>query len=262
MKVVILAGGFGTRLSEETKVKPKPMVEIGDMPILWHIMKIYSSYGFNEFIICLGYKGHIIKEYFSQYMLKHADVTFDMSNDSYQLNVHRNKVEPWKVTLVETGDNSMTGGRVGRVKPYLNGEAFMLTYGDGVSDVDIAQLVKFHQQHGKMVTLTAVQPEGRFGALDITDTNSINNFMEKPQGDGNWINAGFFVLEPEVFDYISGDSCVFETDVLPKLAQDQQLMAFKHQGFWKPMDTIHDRNKLEEMWSKGNPPWRKWSSHG
>lgn len=262
MKVVILAGGFGTRISEETKIKPKQMVEIGDMPILWHIMKIYSAYGFNEFVICLGYKGHMIKDFFAQYMLKKADVTFDLSGDSSKYEIHRKNVEPWKVTLVETGAKSMTGGRVARVKPYLNNETFMLTYGDGLSDVNIKKLVEFHRSHGKWATLTAVQPDGRFGSLQINRSNQINSFIEKPQGDGNWINGGFFVLEPQVLDYIDQDSCVFETDVLPKLSGDEQLMAYKHQNFWKPMDTLHDRNTLESLWKTGNPPWRKWGNDG
>lgn len=261
MKVVILAGGYGTRLSEETKVKPKPMVEIGGMPILWHIMKIYSFYGFNEFVICLGYKGHIIKDFFATYLMNHSDITFDLTEDKDQLVIHRKHVEPWKVTLVETGEHSMTGGRVARVKPYLNDQSFMLTYGDGLSDVNIEQLVKFHKQHKKAATLTAVQPEGRFGAINISSIDQIQTFEEKPQGDGNWINGGFFVLEPSVLDYISNDTCVFETDVLPRLAEDQKLMAFKHDGFWKPMDTLNDRNKLQALWEKGSPPWRKWSEN-
>ncbi|ARK29742.1 glucose-1-phosphate cytidylyltransferase [Halalkalibacter krulwichiae] len=260
MKVVILAGGYGTRLSEETKVKPKPMVEIGGMPILWHIMKIYSSYGYRDFVICLGYKGHAIKEFFTQYMLKTADVTINLSDN--QMIIHNKKVEPWKVTLVETGVESMTGGRVARIKPYLDNETFMLTYGDGLSDVNVNKLVAFHKSHGKTATLTAVQPDGRFGSLEIDPINKIRKFEEKPQGDGNWINGGFFVLEPEVFRHIPSDSTVFETDVLPSLAEQDELMAFKHQGFWKPMDTIHDRNTLEELWTKGNPPWRKWKKDG
>ncbi|MFC5464985.1 glucose-1-phosphate cytidylyltransferase [Lederbergia graminis] len=259
MKVVILAGGLGTRISEETKIKPKPMVEIGGMPILWHIMKIYSSYGYNEFIICLGYKGNVIKEFFSQYMLQKSDVTYNFTKETIEFTIHRNEVENWKVTLVETGEHSMTGGRVGRVKPYINDETFMLTYGDGLADIDIRMLVNSHKQHGKYATLTAVQPEGRFGSLDISSTNEINKFIEKPQGDGHWINGGFFVLEPEVFEYIEGDDSVFETDVLPKLAEENQLMSFKHQGFWKPMDTLRDRNQLDELWNTGNPPWKKWS---
>ncbi|GAE33085.1 glucose-1-phosphate cytidylyltransferase [Halalkalibacter akibai] len=259
MKVVILAGGFGTRLSEETRLKPKPMVEIGDMPILWHIMKIYSTYGFNEFVICLGYKGHMIKEFFSQYLIKKADVTFDLKEEN-EMEIHRKNVEPWKVTLVETGPDSMTGGRLLRVKPYLNNETFMLTYGDGLSNVKISDLVRFHKSHGKLATLTAVQPDGRFGSLDIAKEMNIRRFQEKPQGDGHWVNGGFFVLEPAVLDYLTGDACVFETDALPKLAEDQQLMAYKHQGFWKPMDTLNDRNKLEELWKQGNPPWRMWSN--
>ncbi len=261
MKVVILAGGYGTRLSEETKVKPKPLVEIGDMPILWHIMKIYSTYGYNDFVICLGYKGYMIKEFFKDYLLKKADVTFDFSGDQEQIRIHKENIEPWKVTLVETGEKSMTGGRLARVKPYLNNDTFMLTYGDGLSDVNIAKLVKFHKNHGKWATLTAVQPEGRFGSLDLTSENQINKFIEKPRGDGNWINGGFFVLEPNVFDYIHGDASVFETDVLPKLARDQQLMAYKHHQFWKPMDTLNDRNNLEKLWKDGNPPWKKWTNH-
>lgn len=261
MKVVILAGGYGSRLSEETKVKPKPMVEVGGMPILWHIMKIYSTHGFNEFVICLGYRGHVIKEFFSRYLLNQSDVTFQYYEDSYHLEFHTKNIEPWKVTLVDTGTHSMTGGRLGRIRSYLNDETFMLTYGDGVSDVDISQLVEFHKKHRKWATLTAVQPTGRFGSLDITSNNTVNKFVEKPHGDGGWINGGFFVLEPKVFDYILDDSCVFETDTLSELAGINQLMAFHHQGFWKPMDTVHDRNELEGLWETGNAPWKKWVSH-
>ncbi|MFP7298720.1 glucose-1-phosphate cytidylyltransferase [Neobacillus niacini] len=258
MKVVILAGGFGTRLSEETILKPKPLVEIGNMPILWHIMKIYSSYGFNEFIICLGYKGRMIKEYFMNYSLSQADVTIDLSKETQSFVIEKNFIEPWKITFVETGLETMTGGRVKRIQPYIGNQTFMLTYGDGLSNVDILALVEFHKSHRKMATLTAVQPEGRFGSLEIDANNTINNFIEKPQGDGNWVNGGFFVLEPSVFDYIDGDQSVFETDVLPKIAKGNQLVAHKHRGFWKPMDSLNDRKQLESLWNTGNPPWKVW----
>ncbi|WML39504.1 glucose-1-phosphate cytidylyltransferase [Neobacillus sp. OS1-2] len=258
MKIVILAGGFGTRLSEETLKKPKPLVEIGSMPILWHIMKIYSSYGFNDFIICLGYKGQMIKEYFMEYTLNQADVTIDLSNESKSFEIKRKNIEPWKITLVETGLDTMTGGRVKRIQPYIEDQTFMLTYGDGLSNVNILELLEFHKLHGKMATVTAVQPEGRFGSLAISENNTIKEFIEKPQGDGNWINGGFFVLEPAVFHFISGDSSVFETDVLPKVAGEQQLVAYKHHGFWKPMDSLNDRNQLDNLWKTGNPPWKVW----
>lgn len=255
MKVVILAGGFGTRLSEETEIKPKPMVEIGGKPILWHIMKIYSVYGFNDFIICLGYKGYVIKEYFANYFLHMSDITIDLKNN--QIEVHNVKVEPWKVTLVDTGLNTMTGGRIKRIKDYIGNETFMLTYGDGVGNLNIKELLDFHKKHGKYATLTAVQPSGRFGALDLEDIQ-VKAFKEKPRGDGAWINGGFFVLEPQIFEYIEGDETIWEKDPLENLAKDEQLMAYKHTGFWKPMDTLRDKRELEVLWQSGNPPWKVW----
>lgn len=256
MKAVILAGGLGTRISEETTTKPKPMVEIGGKPILWHIMKMYSSHGINEFIICLGFKGYVIKEYFANYFLHSSDVTFDIANN--KMEVHQNTSEPWKVTLVDTGDASMTGGRVKRIAPYIQeGETFCLTYGDGVGDIDIKSLVKFHKGHGKDATLTATQPPGRFGSL-VLNENQITNFIEKPQGDGSWINGGFFVLNSNVFKYIENDLTIWEKDPLENLAKDGKLMAFKHHGFWQPMDTLRDKNYLEELWNKNKAPWRTW----
>ncbi|WP_298439789.1 glucose-1-phosphate cytidylyltransferase [Geobacter sp.] len=256
MKVVILAGGLGTRLSEETVVRPKPMVEIGGKPILWHIMKIYSHFGYNDFVICLGFKGYMIKEYFSNYFLHMSDVTFDMRNNTME--VHQQYAEPWKVTLVDTGADSMTGGRVKRVAPYVGNETFMLTYGDGVADVDIAELVRFHKAHGCQATVTSAQPSGRFGALDIRERGRVASFQEKPAGDGAWINGGFFVLEPSVFDRIAGDSTVFEKEPLEGLARDRELHAYKHDGFWQPMDTLRDKNHLEELWNNGRAPWKMW----
>ncbi len=257
MKVVILAGGFGSRISEESHLKPKPMIEIGGRPILWHIMKIYSSYGFNDFVICLGYKGYCIKEYFAHYFLHEADVTFDfrMHNEQY---IHHTHAEPWKVTLVNTGLETMTGGRVKRIQQYIGNDPFMLTYGDGVSNVDISALVNHHKSHGRIATITSVQPLGRFGALDITDNNKVRGFQEKPQGDGGWINGGFFVLQPEVFNYIDGDSTIFERDPLESLAKKDELVAYKHHGFWQPMDTMRDRDQLEALWSRGQAPWKLW----
>ena len=255
MKVVILAGGLGTRLSEETSLRPKPMAEIGDKPILWHIMKIYSHYGFNEFIICLGYKGYMIKEYFSNYFLHNCDVTFDMRTN--EMCVHENVNEPWKVTLVDTGSETMTGGRVKRIQHYVDGETFMLTYGDGVSDVDIAALVDFHATHGKTATLTAVQPLGRFGALDIVG-DDVLSFREKPLGDGDWINGGFMVFGPGIFDRIDGDEAVLEQEPLQSLARDGELAGFQHTGFWQPMDTLRDKTHLEKLWVSGEAPWRVW----
>jgi len=256
MKVVILAGGLGTRLSEETTVRPKPMAEIGDKPILWHIMKIYSHYGFNEFVVCLGYKGYMIKEYFSNYFLHNCDVTFDMRTN--EMCVHQNVNEPWKVTLVDTGADTLTGGRVKRIQPYIGNESFMLTYGDGVADVDINALVEFHRASGRTVTLTAVQPLGRFGALDLADTDAVESFREKPIGDGDWINGGFFVMGPEVFDRIEGDDTILERAPLESLAEEGQLGAFKHRGFWQPMDTLRDKRHLEELWGSGAAPWKVW----
>lgn len=256
MKVVILAGGLGTRLSEETSVKPKPMVEIGGKPILWHIMKIYSHYGFNEFIICLGYKGYLIKEYFANYYLHQSDVTFDLSNNSTE--IHKNSAEPWKITLVDTGDDSMTGGRLKRIKEYVNKETFMLTYGDGVADVKIDELIKQHQSSKQIATVTASQPSGRFGALKINNDNNVTSFKEKPLGDGTWVNAGFFVLEPEVFNYLDNDMTIFENEPLQNLSHDNQLKAYYHNGFWMPMDKLSDKQDLEKLWQSGKAPWKIW----
>jgi glucose-1-phosphate cytidylyltransferase len=259
MKVVILAGGYGTRISEESHLKPKPMIEIGERPILWHIMKLYSNYGFNDFIICLGYKGFYIKEYFAHYFLHESDVTFDFRSGGDNLSVtHEHSAEPWKVTLVNTGLDTMTGGRVKRIQKYINNEPFMLTYGDGVSDVNLKELTDFHRKHGKLATVTSVQPAGRFGALDISDNQEVRGFHEKPKGDGTWINAGFFVLQPEIFDYIDDDSTIFEKEPLEQLAYDHTLMAYKHHGFWQPMDTLRDRNYLEDLWKTGRAPWKNW----
>lgn len=258
MKVVILAGGLGTRISEESHLKPKPMIEIGGNPILWHIMKTYTHYGFNEFIICLGYKGYIIKEYFADYFLHTSDITFDFANNN-QMIVHNNVAEPWKVTLVDTGYSTATGGRIKRVQDYIGDEPFMLTYGDGVSDVNIGELVKFHQQHKPIATMTAIQPGGRFGVLDIDHHGStINKFVEKAKEDGGWINGGFMVLEPRIFDYIEGDDTVFEKYPLELVAQIGKLQAFKHHGFWQCMDTQRDKWLLEDLWEKKKAPWKKW----
>lgn len=256
MKVVILAGGFGTRLSEETDLKPKPMVLIGGKPILWHIMKIYSKYGFNEFIICLGYKGYVIKEYFANYFLHMSNVTFDLAEN--RMEIHQNFAEPWKVTLVDTGAETMTGGRVKRIQPYVGDEPFLLTYGDGVADVDVTALLNFHRSHGRLVTVTAAQPTGRFGALNLDDRGGVLSFQEKPAGDGAWINGGFFVMESAVFDYIAGDATVLERDPLEALANDGQLVAYRHNGFWQPMDTLRDKQHLEDLWNQGKAPWKVW----
>jgi glucose-1-phosphate cytidylyltransferase len=257
MKAVILAGGYGTRISEETTVRPKPMVEIGGMPILWHIMKIYSTYGINEFIICCGYKGNMIKEYFANYFTLRSDVTFDIKNNNTK--IHHNNVEPWKVTLIDTGEKTMTGGRLKRVKEYIGDEAFCLTYGDGVSDVNISDLIDFHRSENLLATLTAVQPVGKFGVFDLhKNENKIAHFMEKPEGDGAWINGGFFVLEPEVLNYIDGDLISWERGPLSTLAKEGKLSAFKHEGFWQPMDTLRDKIYLEELWNSGKPPWKVW----
>jgi glucose-1-phosphate cytidylyltransferase len=256
MKAVILAGGFGSRISEETYLKPKPMVEVGGRPLLWHIMKIYSSYGVNDFIICCGYKGYVIKEYFSNYFLHMSDVTFDMSNN--HMRVHQKKAEPWRVTLVDTGEETMTGGRLKRVREYINDEeAFCFTYGDGLANVDIASLISFHMAHGKLATVTAVLPPGRFGALARVG-DSVRGFIEKPRGDGVWINGGFFVLSPKVIDYIPADSTSWEQEPMSKLAIENQLNAFEHSGFWQPMDTMREKNILEDLWASGNAPWKKW----
>lgn len=256
MKVVILAGGLGTRLSEETSLRPKPMVDIGDKPILWHIMKIYSSFGFNEFVICLGYKGYIVKEYFANYFIHQSDVTIDLSNNT--IDTHASKAEPWKITLVDTGKESMTGGRIKRIQKYVGNEPFLLTYGDGVGNVDINKLVAHHQQAKKMVTVTAVQPSGRFGALNLDDQDYVTAFLEKPKGDGAWINGGFFVCESEVFNHIAGDKTVWEKEPMENIAALGQMSAFKHEGFWKPMDTLRDKQELEQEWNSGNAPWKTW----
>ena len=257
MKVMLLAGGFGTRLSEETDIRPKPMVEIGGKPILWHIMKIYSTYGFNEFVVLLGYKGYYIKEYFANYFLHQSDVTIDMSNGSME--VHNNSSEPWKVTLIDTGLHAMTGARIKKAQKYIGNETFMLTYGDGVADIDIAKLVEFHKSHGKLLTMTSAQPDGRFGALNIDENNKVIEFKEKPKGDGSWINAGYFVCEPEVFEYIQDyDSVVFEQEPLKKLAKDGEIYTYKHDSFWMPMDTLRDKMKLNEMWDSNKALWKTW----
>lgn len=255
MKAVILAGGLGSRISEETVLRPKPMVEIGGKPILWHIMKIYSHYGIKDFIICLGYKGYIIKEYFANYFLHTSDVTFDMTAN--RMEVHQRFAEPWRVTLVDTGQDTLTGGRLKRVQPYLGDERFCFTYGDGVADVDIEALVAFHCNHGKAATLTAIQPPGRYGAVNL-DADQVQNFQEKPAGDNAWINGGFFVLEPTVFEYIAGDHTSWEGTPLARLAQEGQLMAYRHSGFWQAMDTLRDKNQLEELW-RSTPRWRVWA---
>ena len=255
MKVVILAGGFGTRISEETHLKPKPMIEIGGKPILWHIMKNYSFYGINEFVICCGYKGYMVKEYFANYFLHTSDVTFDMQNN--KMEVHQKFAEPWKVTLIDTGLETMTGGRLKKVKSFVDGETFCFTYGDGVSDVNISKLLEFHKNNKTIATVTAIQPPGRFGTLDIS-VNKITSFKEKPAGDGNWINGGFFVLEPSVFDYLEGDSTIWERTPLEKLAEEKQLAVYKHSGFWQPLDTLRDKNYLEKLWDSGSAPWKNW----
>ena len=255
MKAVILAGGFGTRISEETTLRPKPMIEIGGRPVLWHIMKSYSHHGINDFVICLGYKGFIIKEYFANYFLHMSDVTFDLRNN--QMHVHHKHAEPWKVTLVDTGDNTQTGGRLKRVADYLDDETFCFTYGDGLSDVDVTASIAFHGERGTLATVCAVQPPGRFGSLDI-DGHRITRFQEKPAGDGAWINGGFFVLEPGVLKYIAGDSSIWEREPMEALARDGQLSAFVHSGFWQPMDTLRDKMKLEDLWQSGAAPWKQW----
>jgi len=257
MKVVILAGGFGTRISEQSHLIPKPMIEIGERPILWHIMKYYSAFGHNDFIICCGYKQYVIKEFFADYYLHTSDVTFDFTAENKML-VHTNSSEPWRVTLVDTGLNTMTGGRIKRVSDYIGDETFMLTYGDGVADVDINDLLAFHKANDKIATVTAIQPGGKFGMLDINEDHQITHFMEKSREDGGWINGGFMVLEPEVMKYISGDDCVFERYPLEKLAEEQQLMAYRHEGFWQCMDTMRDKELLEKMWTEGNAPWKVW----
>lgn len=256
MKAVILAGGLGTRISEETHLKPKPMIEIGGKPILWHIMKLYSAHGINDFVVCCGYKGYVIKEYFANYFLHMSDVTFDMVNNEMQ--VHQRKAEPWRVTLVDTGEETLTGGRLKRVADYVKDEeAFCFTYGDGVADVNVSSLIDFHKTHGKLATVTAVQPPGRYGALNMQDS-LVKGFIEKPKGDGGWINGGFFVLSPECLKYIHGDQSSWEGEPLAKLALDDQLKAFEHAGFWQPMDTLREKNQLEDLWQTGNAPWKVW----
>jgi len=257
MKVLLLAGGFGTRLSEETDIRPKPMVEIGGKPILWHIMKIYSQYGFNEFVILLGYKGYYIKEYFANYFLHQSDITIDIKNN--KMEVLNNSSEPWKVTLLDTGLNSMTGYRIKKAQKLIGNEPFMLTYGDGVSDINLDELIEFHKSHGKAMTMTSTQPAGRFGALNIDSNDNVSKFLEKPKGDGNWVNAGFFICEPKVFDYI--DNCedrVFEQEPLQNLAIDGEIFTYKHHGFWKPMDSLKDKNDLNQLWKENKAPWKIW----
>jgi len=256
MKVIILAGGLGSRISEETHLKPKPMIEIGGMPILWHIMKTYSTYNINDFVICCGYKGYYVKEYFANYFLHMSDVTFDIKNNTME--VHRKAAEPWHVTLINTGENTMTGGRLKRVQEFVEkGDTFCFTYGDGLSNVDISKLINFHKSKNTIATVTAIQPPGRFGTLDVQG-DKIAKFIEKPSGDGNWINGGFFVLEPKVFDYLENDLTVWEKEPLEKLAREGQLSAYKHTGFWHPLDTLRDKNNLENLWNSGKAPWKNW----
>ncbi len=255
MKAIILAGGLGTRISEETAIRPKPMIEVGGKPVLWHIMKTYSAHGINDFVVCCGYKGYVIKEYFANYFLHMSDVTFDMRNN--KMEVHQQSAEPWRVTLVDTGENTMTGGRIKRVAEHIDDEDFCCTYGDGISDVNITELIKFHKQHGKLATLTATQPPGRFGALALSG-NDVLNFQEKPHGDGGWINGGFFVLSPKVFNYIAGDDTIWEREPMERLAKEGQIAAHFHSGFWQPMDTLRDKNHLEELWASGKAPWKSW----
>lgn len=255
MKAVILAGGLGTRISEETHLKPKPMVEIGGKPILWHVLKIYSAHGINDFVICAGYKGYVIKEYFANYFLHMSDVTFDMSKNVME--VHQRRSEPWRVTIVDTGEATMTGGRLKRVREYLGNESFCFTYGDGVSDVNITELLAFHQREGRLATLTGVQPPGRYGALELQGTG-VRSFQEKPVGDGGWINGGFFVLDPKVIDYVEGDATIWERQPMERLAKENQMSVFKHTGYWQPMDTLREKTHLEELWASGKAPWKTW----
>jgi glucose-1-phosphate cytidylyltransferase len=258
MKVVLLAGGFGTRLSEETDIKPKPMIEIGGKPILWHIMKTYSEYGYSEFLILLGYKGYLIKEYFANYFLHQSDVTIDLEFN--KMEILNNSSEPWKITLIDTGQKNMTGSRIKQAKKFIGNERFMLTYGDGVANINVKNLIKFHESHGKLITMTSAQPDARFGALEINQNNQVTKFKEKPKGDGSWINAGYFVCEPEVFEYISDeDEIVFEQEPLKNLANDGQLFTYKHSDFWMPMDTLRDKIKLNQMWQAGSAPWQIWN---
>jgi glucose-1-phosphate cytidylyltransferase len=256
MKVLILAGGFGSRLSEETDVRPKPMAEIGGKPILWHIMKIYSHYGFNDFVVLLGYKGYQIKEYFFNYYLHQSNVTIDLRTN--KMDVHASSTEPWKITLLETGINTMTGGRIKRAKDFIGNDPFLLTYGDGVSNIDILKTIQFHKEHGKLITMTSVQPEGRFGALVLDNADRVTSFMEKPKGDNSWINGGFFVCQPEVLNYIEGDDTIFEREPLERMAQEGQLFTYKHAGFWKCMDTLRDKIQLNQLWNEESPKWKLW----
>lgn len=257
MKVVILAGGFGTRISEESHLKPKPMIEIGGKPILWHIMKIYSHYGFNEFVICLGYKGFVIKEYFANYFLHTSDLTFEFNSEN-KITYHSHNAEPWKVTLVDTGMETMTGGRLKKIQNYIGNETFMMTYGDGVSNVNIGELVKFHEENKKTVTVTATQPSGRYGSLNLENENIVSSFQEKPKGDGFWVNAGFFVIEPGIFNYLIDDATIFEGYPLQIIAKEGQLVAYKHSGFWQSMDSLRDKNLLEDLWKEGKAQWKLW----
>ena len=255
MKAVILAGGYGTRISEETHLKPKPMIEIGGKPILWHIMKTYSAHGVNDFVICCGYKGYMVKEYFANYFLHMSDVTFDMKDN--HMEVHHKFVEPWKITLIDTGLNTMTGGRLKKIKEYVQDDTFCFTYGDGISDINISNLINFHKKQNTIATLTSVQPPSRFGTVDILE-NKVTSFKEKPVGDGNWINGGYFVLEPSVFDYLKDETTIWEREPLERLAKENQLSAFKHIGFWQSLDTLRDKNQLEKLWSEGKAPWKTW----
>ena len=256
MKTVILAGGLGTRLSEETHLKPKPMVEIGGKPIIWHIIKSYNYYGIDEFIICCGYKGYVIKEYFSNYFLHSNDVSIDLKDN--KLEIIEKSTESWKIKIIDTGEYTMTGGRLKRIEEFINGETFLCTYGDGLSNINISSLLEHHKTKGKLVTLSSVKPPGRYGAIEISENSLVTKFQEKPDGDGNWINGGFFVMDPKVFDYIDGDDTVLEQNPLKNLAHDNQLTAFKHFGFWQPMDTLRDKKILEDLWESGNPPWKLW----
>lgn len=261
MKVVILAGGMGTRISEESHLKPKPMIEVGERPILWHIMKIYSHYGYDEFIICLGYKSNVVKDYFANYFMYESDVTFNFKSGK-EIFTHQHSAEKWMVTLVNTGINTMTGGRVKRIQKYVGNEPFLLTYGDGVSDINISELVEFHKSHGNYATVTAAQPLGRFGSLNIAKTGQVTGFVEKPKGDNSWINGGFFVMQPEVFQYLTENDVNVEIGLLQKLADEHQLRAYRHEGFWQPMDTLRDKHLLDELWSSGRAPWNVWESDG
>lgn len=259
MKVVILAGGYGTRISEETHSIPKPLIKIGEHPILWHIMKIYSSYGFNDFIVCLGYKGHMIKDYFINYFIQHADFTINLTDEKGPV-IHKHFAEPWKITLVDTGLDTLTGGRIKKIQEYVGNQPFFLTYGDGVADINIKKLLDFHTAHGKAVTVTAVQPEGRFGMLEISDSHHVIKMQEKIQGDGRWVSGGFFVCQPQIFDYINGDETIFEREPLESISTSGELMAYRHNGFWQPMDTLKEKKELEQIWKEGKAPWKIWAS--